>query len=99
MTPDKLPTATISFEDTRNIHDQLSRAGIDFVTVHENRILAIYSTAIFNITAESSPLTHTSTAAIECWEPPLPDRWDTSPTEAIEALQNVLSGDPTSDNP
>lgn len=91
MPSDKLPTASISFEGARNVHTQLSKAGIDFVTVHDSRILAIYATAIFNVTTEDAPLTDTSTATIECWEPPLPEYHDSSPATALKALQDILT--------
>jgi len=97
MPSDNLPTASISFEeDARNVHTQLSKAGIDFVTVHDSRILAIYATAIFNITTEGAPLTNTSKATIECWEPPLPEYHDSSPATALDSLQEILTTGPLS---
>jgi hypothetical protein len=91
------PSASISLSEPIDIPAVLNRAGIDYVGVHDQRLLAIYRTGIFNVTTEPESVSNAHTLEIECWEAPLPSRSDErSPQELLEDFAAVLE---RSDNP
>ena len=47
MTDSASPSVSVSLSEPTNVSTVLDRAGIDYVTVHEQRLLAIYHTGIF----------------------------------------------------
>ncbi|MDB2245263.1 hypothetical protein PM076_15035 [Halorubrum ezzemoulense] len=76
MTDSPSPSVSVSLSEPTNVSTVLDRAGIDYVTVHEQRLLAIYHTGIFNVTTELESVSNARTLEIECWEAPLPSRSD-----------------------
>ncbi|MDB2226426.1 hypothetical protein PM025_17405 [Halorubrum ezzemoulense] len=76
MTDSPSPSVSVSLSEPTNVSTVLDRAGIDYVTVHEQRLLAIYHTGIFNVTTEPESVSNARTLEIECWEAPLPSRSD-----------------------
>ena len=99
MTDSATPTASVSLSEATDIPTVLDRAGIDYVTVHDQRLLAIYHTGIFNVTTEPESdvttepesVSNARTLEIECWEAPLPSRSDErSPQELLEDFAAVF---------
>ncbi|WP_147438102.1 hypothetical protein [Halorubrum sp. Atlit-28R] len=76
MTDSPSPSVSVSLSEPINVSTVLDRAGIDYVTVHDQRLLAIYHTGIFNVTTEPESVSNARTLEIECWEAPLPSRSD-----------------------
>lgn len=76
-------TISTSLSGPTDIPAVLSRVGIDHISVHEHRLLAIYRTAIFNVTTDSHPISKAQTLEIECWEAPIPSRVDGQSSQAI----------------
>jgi hypothetical protein len=76
MTDSPSPSVSVSLSEPTNVSTVLDRAGIDYVTVHDQRLLAIYHTGIFNVTTEPESVSNARTLEIECWEAPLPSRSD-----------------------
>ena len=70
------PTVSVSLSGRTDIPAVLKRAGIDHVSVHDRRILAIYQTAIFNVTTDPAQISNAQTLKIECWETPIPSHAD-----------------------
>ena len=64
------PIVSVSFCSPTDIPAVLSRVGIDYVRVNDHRLLAIYQTAIFNVTTDSHQISDTHALEIECWETP-----------------------------
>ena len=64
--PDSL-TVSVSLSGPTDIPAVLNRAGIDYVSVHDRRLLAIYQTAIFNVTTDPAQISNAQTLKIECW--------------------------------
>ncbi|WP_435100115.1 hypothetical protein [Halorubrum sp. N11] len=91
MTDSPSPSVSVSLSEPTNVSTVLDRAGIDYVTVHEQRLLAIYHTGIFNVTTEPESVSNARTLEIECWEAPLPSRSDErSPQEFLEDFAAVF---------
>jgi hypothetical protein len=91
MTDSASPSASVSLSEATDIPTVLDRAGIDYVTVHDQRLLAIYRTGIFNVVAEPESVSHARTIQIECWEAPLPSRNSKkSPQELLEDFAAVF---------
>jgi len=91
MTDSQSPSVSVSLSEPTNVSTVLDRAGIDYVTVHEQRLLAIYHTGIFNVTTEPESVSNARTLEIECWEAPLPSRSDErSPQELLEDFAAVF---------
>jgi hypothetical protein len=91
MTDSPSPSVSVSLSEPTNVSTVLDRAGIDYVTVHEQRLLAIYHTGIFNVTTEPESVSNARTLEIECWEAPLPSRSDErSPQELLEDFSAVF---------
>jgi len=85
------PSTSISLSESIDIPAALSRAGIDYVSVHDQRLLAIYRTGIFNVVTEPESVSNAHTLEIECWEAPLPSRGDErSPQELLEDFAAVF---------
>ncbi|WP_128906299.1 hypothetical protein [Halorubrum amylolyticum] len=94
MTDSPSPSVSVSLSESTNVSTVLDRAGIDYVTVHEQRLLAIYHTGIFNVTTELESVSNARTLEIECWEAPLPSRSDErSPQELLEDFAAVFDAD------
>jgi hypothetical protein len=94
MTDSASPSASVSLSEPTDIPAVLSRAGIDYVSVHDQRLLAIYRTGIFNVVTEPESVSNARTLQIECWEAPLPSRGDErSPQELLEDFAAVFDGD------
>ncbi|PHQ38000.1 hypothetical protein DJ69_14010 [Halorubrum persicum] len=94
MTDSASPSVSVSLSEPTNVSTVLDRAGIDYVTVHEQRLLAIYHTGIFNVTTKLESVTNARMLAIECWEAPLPSRSDErSPQELLEDFAVVFDAD------
>ena len=94
MTDSPSPSVSVSLSEPTNVSTVLDRAGIDYVTVHEQRLLAIYHTGIFNVTTEPESVSNARTLEIECWEAPLPSRSDErSPQELLEDFAAVFDAD------
>jgi hypothetical protein len=70
------PTVSVSLSSPTDIPAVLNRAGIDHVSVHDHRLLAIYHTAILNVTTDPHQISDTQTLEVECWEDPIPSRAD-----------------------
>lgn len=91
MSDSASPSASVSLSAPTDIPAVLDRAGIDYVGVHDQRLLAIYQTGIFNVVTESGPVSNAHTLQIECWEAPLPSRGDEqSPQELLEDFAAVF---------
>jgi hypothetical protein len=91
MTDSASPSASVSLSEPTSVSTVLDRAGIDYVSVHEQRLLAIYRTGIFNVTTEPESVSNARTLEIECWEAPLPSRGDErSPQELLEDFAAVF---------
>uniref|UniRef100_UPI0019D6ED84 hypothetical protein n=1 Tax=Halorubrum amylolyticum TaxID=2508724 RepID=UPI0019D6ED84 len=81
----------VSFSGPTDVPATLSRAGIDHVSVHEQRLLGIYRTAIFNVTTDSESLSQANGIVIDCWEGPTASRSRTeSPKDIIEEFADVF---------
>lgn len=90
-----LPLATVTFDGVCDIPAQLDRAGIDYVIVDEQRLLAIYLSAIFNVTVEMETITAAGEATVDCWEGPRPSfRSGQSAEDALDGLVDVLTQTP-----
>jgi len=61
------PTVSVSLSGPTDIPAVLNRASIDYVSVHDRRVLAIYQTAIFNVTTDPAQISNAQTLTIECW--------------------------------
>jgi len=97
MSDSASPSASVSLSEPTDIPTALTQAGIDYVGVHDQRLLAIYHTGIFNVVTEPEPVANARTLEIECWEAPLPSRGDErSPQELLDEFAAVLE---RSDNP
>ena len=91
MTDSASPSVSVSLSEPTNVSTVLDRAGIDYVSVHDQRLLAIYHTGIFNVTTEPESVSNARTLEIECWEAPLPSRSDErSPQELLEDFAAVF---------
>ena len=91
MSASASPSASVSLSEPTDIPAVLDRTGIDYVGVHDQRLLAIYRTGIFNVVTESGPVSNAHTLQIECWEAPLPSRGDEqSPQELLEDFASVF---------
>ncbi|MEZ3165199.1 hypothetical protein ABNG03_18790 [Halorubrum sp. RMP-47] len=94
MTDSASPGVSVSLSAPTNVSTVLDRAGIDYVHVHEQRLLAIYRTGIFNVTTEPESVSNEYTLEIECWEAPLPSRGDErSPQDLLEDFAGVFDVD------
>ena len=76
MSDSASPSASISLSVPTDVPAVLNRAGIDYASVHDQRLLAIYRTGIFNVVTEPESVSNARTLEIECWEAPLPSRSD-----------------------
>ena len=91
MSDSASPSASLSVSEPIDLPAALGRAGIDYVTVHEQRLLAIYRTGIFNVVTEPDPVSNAHTVAIECWDGPIPSHVDgTSPQELLDDFTSVF---------
>jgi hypothetical protein len=91
MSDSASPSASLSVSEPIDVPAALGRAGIDYVTVHEHRLLTIYRTGIFNIVTEPDPVSSAHTVAIECWDGPIPSHVEgTSPQELLDDFTNVF---------
>ncbi|WP_123619531.1 hypothetical protein [Halorubrum sp. CSM-61] len=77
------PTVSVSLSGRTDIPAVLNRGGIDHVSVHDHRLLAIYYTAILNVTTGPHQISDTQTLAVECWEDPIPSRADGKSSQDI----------------
>ena len=94
MSASASPSASISLSERTDIPAVLDRTGIDYVGVHDQRLLAIYRTGIFNVITESGPVSNAHTLQIECWEAPLPSHGDEqSAQELLEDFAAVFDAD------
>jgi hypothetical protein len=85
------PTVSVSLSGRTDIPAVLDRAGIDYVSVHDHRLLAIYQTAIFNVTTDPSEISNAQTLKIECWETPIPSHADDrSKQELLQDFTDVF---------
>src|SRR6056297_918075 len=85
------PTVSVSLSSPTDIPAVLNRAGIDYVRVHDRRILAIYQTAIFNVTTDPAEISNAQTLKIECWETPIPSHADDrSKQELVQDFTDVF---------
>ncbi|MDB2275508.1 hypothetical protein PM022_13370 [Halorubrum ezzemoulense] len=91
MSDSASPSASVSLSEPTDIPAVLNRAGIDYVGVHDQRLLAIYHTGIFNVVTDSEPVSNAHTLQVECWETPLPSHDDErSPQELLEDFAGVV---------
>ena len=91
MSDSASPSASVPLSEPTDIPTVLSRAGIDYVSVHDQRLLAIYRTGIFNVITDPDTVSNAHTLQIECWEAPLPSRGDErSPQELLEDFAAVF---------
>ncbi|WP_152422843.1 hypothetical protein [Halorubrum kocurii] len=91
MSDSASPSASISLSEPTDIPAALNRAGIDHVGVHDQRLLAIYRTGIFNVVTEPESVSNARTLEIECWEAPLPSHGDErSPQELLDDFAAVF---------
>jgi len=91
MSDSASPSASIPLSEPTDIPEALGQAGIDYVTVHEQRLLAIYRTGIFNVVTEPDPVSNAHALEIECWEGPIPSHVDeTSPQELLDDFTSVF---------
>jgi len=91
MTDSASPSASLSLSDPIDLQAALSRAGIEYISVHEQRLLAIYRTGIFSVVTESGSVSSTHIVEIECWEGPLPSHTaGTSPQELLDDFTSVF---------
>jgi len=91
MSDSASPSASISLSEPTDVPAVLTRAGIDYVSVHDQRLLAIYHTGIFNVVTEPEPVSNTHALEVECWEAPLPSRSDErSPQELLDDFAAVF---------
>ena len=91
MSDSASPSASLSVSEPIDVPAALGRAGIDYVTVHKQRLLAIYRTGIFNIVTDPDPVSSAHTVAIECWDGPIPSHVDgTSPQELLDDFTFVF---------
>ncbi|MFD1572484.1 hypothetical protein [Halorubrum laminariae] len=94
MSDSASPRASVSLSEPIDVPAVLNRAGVDYVGVHDHRLLAIYHTGIFNVVTEPEPVANARTLEIECWEAPLPSRGDQrSPQELLDDFAAVLERD------
>jgi len=88
------PSASVSLSEPIDIPAVLTRAGIDYVGVHDQRMLAIYHTGIFNVTTELESVSNARILEIEYWEAPLPSHSDDQSTqELLEDFAAVFDAD------
>jgi len=91
MTDSASPSASLSLSDPIDLQAALDRAGIEYVRVHEQRLLAIYRTGIFNVVTEPGSVSSARAVEIECWEGPIPSHIDrTSPQELLDDFTSVF---------
>ena len=91
MSDSASPSAFISLSGPTDVPAILNRAGIDYVSVHDHRLLAIYHTGIFNVVTEPESVSSAQTLEIECWEAPLPSRGEErSSQELLEDFAAVF---------
>ena len=91
MTDSASPSASLSLSDPIDLQAALDRAGIEYVSVHEQRLLAIYRTGIFNVVTESGSVSSAHAVEIACWEGPLPSHTaETSPQELLDDFTSVF---------
>ena len=83
MSDSASPSASVSLSGPTDVPAVLNRAGIDYVSVHDQRLLAIYRTGIFNVVTEPESVSNARTLEIECWEAPLPSRADGSSSQEL----------------
>lgn len=85
------PTVSVSLSGPTDIPAVLNRASIDHVSVHDHRLLAIYQTAIFNVTTDSTQISNARTLTIECWETPIQSHADDrSKQELVQDFTDVF---------
>src|SRR6056297_2903670 len=85
------PSVSVSLCGPTDIPAVQNRAGIDHVSVHDRRILAIYQTAIFNVTTDPAQISNAQTLKIECWETPIPSHADDrSKQELVQDFTDVF---------
>lgn len=90
------PSASLSLSAPIDLQAALDRAGIEYVSVHEQRLLAIYRTGIFNVVAESGSVSSARAVEVACWEGPLPSHTaGTSPQELLDDFTSVFEHDGT----
>ena len=91
MTDSASPSTSLSLSDPIDIQAALDRAGIEYVSVHEQRLLAIYRTGIFNVVTESGSVSSARVVEVAWWEGPLPSHTaGTSPQELLDDFTNVF---------
>jgi hypothetical protein len=91
MTDSASPSASLSLSDPIDLQAALDRAGIEYVSVHEQRLLAIYRTGIFNVVTKSGSVSSTRAVEVACWEGPLPSHTaGTSPQELLDDFTSVF---------
>jgi len=91
MTDSASPSASLSLSDPIDIQAVLDRAGIEYVSVHEQRLLAIYRTGIFNVVTESGSVSSARAVEVACWEGPLPSHTaGTSPQELLDDFTSMF---------
>ena len=96
MTDSASPSASLSLSNPIDLQAALDRAGIEYVSVHEQRLLAIYRTGIFNVVAESGSVSSARAVEVACWEGPLPSHTaGTSPQELLDDFTSVFEHDGT----
>jgi len=96
MTDSASPSTSLSLSDPIDIQAALDRAGIEYVSVHEQRLLAIYRTGIFNVVTESGSVSSARVVEVACWEGPLPSHTaETSPQELLDDFTSVFENSGT----
>jgi len=91
MTDSTSPSTSLSLSDPIDLQAALDRAGIEYVSVHEQRLLAIYRTGIFNVVTESESVSSARAVEVACWDGPLPSHTaGTSPQELLDDFTSVF---------
>ncbi|TKX81348.1 hypothetical protein [Halorubrum sp. SD626R] len=94
MSDSASPSASVSLSEPTDIPAVLNRVGVDYVDVHNQRLLAIYQTGIFNVSTKPEPVSNAHTLKIECWEAPLPSRGGKrSPQELLDEFAALFEDD------
>lgn len=92
MPDSDLPRTSVSLAHPTDVPAALREAGIDHVGVHEQRLLAIYGSAIFNVTTDAGSLSSTTEIVIACWERPTTAGEHAESAEApLEELVHVFA--------
>jgi len=95
------PTVSVSLW-SHGYSSSSESGSIDYVSVHDRRVLAIYQTAIFNVTTDPAQISNAQTLTIECWETPIQSHADdrskqelvqdfTDVFDSVEGIESITS--------